>query len=82
MIGDLLEDVHAGLTAVLAAGHPLYLNEVKGVDLLMQLLSDLDVGHVVDLSPASGALAAAAAMKTSHTMVYASMACTSSDWGV
>ena len=33
------------------------------MDLLMQLLSDLDVGHVVDLSPTSGALAAAAAMK-------------------
>ena len=64
MIGAPLEDdVHAGLAAVLAAGHPLYLNEVKGVDLLMQLLSDLDVGHVVDLSPTSGALAAAAAMK-------------------
>ena len=80
MIGALLEDVHAGLAAVLAAGHPLYLNEVKGVDLLMQLLSDLDVGHVVDLSPTSGALAAAAAMKTLHTMVYASMTCTSSGW--
>ena len=63
MIGAHLEDVHAGLAAVLAAGHPLYLNEVKGVDLLTQLLSDLDVGHVVDLSPTSGALAAAAAMK-------------------
>ena len=61
MIGDV-EDLPKCLIAEAKNGHPLYWNEVKSVGLLSQLLSDLDVGHVVDLSPASGAVAAAAAM--------------------
>lgn len=62
MIGEDVEDLNTVLTAAAAEGHALFWNEVKSVGLLSQVLSDLDVGHVVDLSPASGAMAAAAAM--------------------
>ena len=62
MIGHGVEDLPKGLIAAAKTRHPLYWNEVKSVGLLSQLLSDLGVGHVVDLSPASGAVAAAAAM--------------------
>ena len=47
---------------VTTTGHALFGCEAKTVGLLSQLLSDFGVAHVVDLSPASGALAAAAAM--------------------
>ena len=57
-----MEYLNAGLTAVATTGHALFWNEVKSVGLLSQLLSDLDVGHVVDLSVGSGVAAAAAAM--------------------
>ena len=62
MIGENVEDLHAGMTAAATTGHVFFLNEVKIVGLLSQLLSDFGVAHVVDLTPASGALAAAAAM--------------------
>ena len=47
---------------VSSTGHALFWSEAKAVGLLSQLLSDFGVAHVVDLSPGSGALAAAAAM--------------------
>ena len=45
-----------------SSGHALFWPEVKLVGLISQLLSDFGVAHVVDLSPASGAVVAAAAM--------------------
>ena len=43
-------------------GQALFWSEVKIVGFLAQVLSDFNVSHVVDLSPASGAVAAAAAL--------------------
>ena len=62
MIGEAVEDLDSGLTEAATTGHALFWNEVKGVGLLSQLLSDFRIGHVVDMSPSSGTLAAAAAM--------------------
>lgn len=62
MIGEHVEDLNSGLTERATTGHALFWNEVRSVGLLSQMLSDFGIAHVVDLSPSSGALAAAAAM--------------------
>ena len=43
-------------------GHPLYWGEVKDVAFYMALFKDLNVTHVFDITPGSGAAACAAAM--------------------
>ena len=62
MIGEQVEDLNSGLTEAASSGHALFWNEVRSVGLLSQMLSDFGIAHVMDLSPSSGALAAAAAM--------------------
>ena len=57
-----IEELPKAMADVSSTGHALFWSEAKTVGLLSQLLSDFGVAHVVDLSPASGALAAAAAM--------------------
>ena len=65
MIGcEEMEELSKALedAASSGGGHALFWQEVKPVGLISQLLSDFGVSHVVDLSPASGSVAAAAAM--------------------
>ena len=62
MIGEQVEDLNSGLTEAATRGHALFWNEVRSVGLLSQMLSDFGIHHVMDLSPSSGALAAAAAL--------------------
>ena len=62
MIGEQVEDLNSGLTEAASSGHALFWNEVRSVGLLSQMLSDFGIQHVMDLSPSSGTLAAAAAM--------------------
>ena len=62
MIGENLKDLPAKFVEHASNGHPLFWQEIKTVGLFSQLLTDLGVGHVVDLSPGSGACAVAAAM--------------------
>ena len=62
MIRNDVAELPANMADVASNGHALFWSEVRTVGLLSQLLSDFGVAHVVDLAPASGALAAAAAM--------------------
>ena len=63
MIGcEEVEELGKALAVAGSSGHALFRSEVKRVGLIPQLLSDFGVSHVVDLSPASGAVVAAAAM--------------------
>ena len=63
MIGcDEIAELGKPLADEAIRGHALFWSEVKPVGLISQLLSDFSVCHVVDLSPASGAVVAAAAM--------------------
>ncbi len=41
-------------------GHPLFWNETKDIDMFLALFKDLNVHHVLDLTPGSGAAAMAA----------------------
>ena len=62
MIGcEEIAELGKPLADAASSGHALFWSEVKPVGLISQLLSDFGVSHVVDLSPASGAVAAAAA---------------------
>ena len=63
MIGcEEVEELSKALVDAGSSGHALFWSEVKLVGLISQLLSGFGVSHVVDLSPASGAVVAAAAM--------------------
>ena len=62
MIRNELEELPKSMADVASTGHALFWSEAKTVGLLSQLLSDFGAAHVADFSPASGALAAAAAM--------------------
>ena len=62
IVGRSLDEFPTKLLASASAGHPLFWQEVKPIGLLSQILQDLCVSHVIDLSPGSGACATAAAM--------------------
>ena len=62
MLGVGLADLPERCSQSGLAGHPLFWQEVKSVGILSQVLSDLGVAHVVDLSCGSGAVATAAAI--------------------
>ena len=61
--GEEIAEVSKDLADAASTGHALFWTEVKPVALMIsQLLSDFGISHVVDVSPASAAVAAAAAM--------------------
>ena len=66
MTGKDMPVYAADVFVSLKAGHPLFMLEVKEVEVYLALFSDMNVTHVFDLAAGSGAAAMAAAILRIH----------------
>ncbi len=62
MVGTQLPTFAEDMFESLKAGHPLFMTEVKEVEVYLALFEDFNVSHVFDLAAGSGAAAMAAAI--------------------